>query len=208
MTITSLNNLAGGYDVSGQVDKALPLYEETLRLRRAKLGAEHPQSLISLNNLALTYRDVGEHARAEPLFVQLLELQKKKLGPEHPAVAATLANLGVSLLGQKKYPEAEVNLRASLAVRAKAQPDAWTTSHTKSLLGASLLGQDRYAEAEPLLLDGYRRMSRQAAAIPPQQKVHLAEAAERVVRLYVAWGRKEQAEEWRKQLEGTAGAKP
>jgi serine/threonine protein kinase/tetratricopeptide (TPR) repeat protein len=207
-TITSLNNLAGGYDVAGQLDKALPLYEEALRLRRAKLGPEHPQTLNSLNNLALSYLDAGDNARAEPLFLQLLDLQRKKFGPEHPAVAATLASVGLNLLRQKKFGDAEVHLRPCLAIRIKAQPDVWTTSNTKSLLGASLLGQDRYAEAEPLLLEGYRGMSEHAASIPPQHKVRLAEAAERLVRLYVAWGKPDRADQWRKQLKVSLPGKP
>jgi tetratricopeptide (TPR) repeat protein len=208
LTITSVNNLAGGYDVAGQMDKALPLYEEALRLRRARLGPEHPQTLNSIHNLALAYRDIEDYVRAEPLLVQLLELQTKKLGPDRPEVAATLANLGVCLLRQKKHAEAEVRLRASLTIRIPAQPEAWTTSNVKSLLGASLLGQHRHAEAEPLLLDGYRELVQREAAIPPQHKIRVVEAGERIVRLYVDWGRNDRAEEWRRQLDETkAGAK-
>jgi len=38
-----------------------------------------------------------------------------------------------------------------LAIRAKKEPDAWTTFNTKSLLGGALLGQKKYGAAEPLL---------------------------------------------------------
>jgi hypothetical protein len=53
-----------------------------------------------------------------------------------------------------------------------------------------------------------RRLCRRRSTIPPQQKVRLAEAAERLVQLYVAWGRKDQAETWRRQVDGPAAAKP
>lgn len=63
----------------------------------------------------------------------------------------------------------------------------------KSLLGDALLGQQKFAEAEPLLKDGYEGLTQRAAQIPPQGKVRLTEALERLVRLYEATGRKEEA---------------
>ena len=37
---------------AGQMDKALPLYQESLKLHEAKLGPDHPDTLTSMNNLA------------------------------------------------------------------------------------------------------------------------------------------------------------
>jgi hypothetical protein len=92
-------------------------------------------------------------------------------------------------------------LREILVIRQKKQPDTWTTFYTQSQLGASLLGQKRYAEAEPLLLAGYEGMKQREAKIPAQVKVRLTEALERLVQLYDAWGKPEQAKEWRQKLE-------
>jgi len=44
-------------------------------------------------------------------------------------------------------------------------------------------------------------MKARAKAIPPQGKVRLTEALERLVQLYDAWGKKEEAAKWRKELE-------
>ncbi len=63
-----------------------------------------------------------------------------------------------------------------------------------------LLGQKKYAEAEPLLVQGYEGMKAREAKIPPQSKKRLTEAAERIVQLYDAWGKPDQAAEWRKRL--------
>ena len=52
-TLTSMNNLATGYQAAGKLDLALPLFEETLKLRKAKLGPDHPDTLTSMNNLAV-----------------------------------------------------------------------------------------------------------------------------------------------------------
>ena len=51
-TLSSMNNLAKGYQAAGKLDKALPLYEETLALRKTKLGPDHPDTITSMSNLA------------------------------------------------------------------------------------------------------------------------------------------------------------
>ena len=67
--------------------------------------------------------------------------------------------------------------------------------------GGSLLGQKNYSGAEPLLLAGYEGMKEREAKIPPQGKIRLTEAIQRLVDLYDAWGQKEKADERRKNLE-------
>jgi hypothetical protein len=84
--------------------------------------------------------------------------------------------------------------------RAQKQPDARPTFKTRSLPGGSLLGQRKYAEAEPLLVAGYEGMKAREAKIPAQSRVRLTEALERLVQLYDAWGRKDEADGWRKKL--------
>jgi hypothetical protein len=65
------------------------------------------------------------------------------------------------------------------------------------MLGEALAGQKKYAEAEPLLLAGYKGMKEREATIPePFRKVRLTEALERLVRLYEATGRKDEAAKW------------
>ena len=49
-----------GYRAAGKLDLALPLFEQTLQLRKAKLGLDHPDTLHSMNNLALGYQDAGK----------------------------------------------------------------------------------------------------------------------------------------------------
>ena len=52
----SMNNLAMSYEAAGKNDRALPLYEETLALRKSKLGPDHPDTLQSMNILASSYQ--------------------------------------------------------------------------------------------------------------------------------------------------------
>jgi eukaryotic-like serine/threonine-protein kinase len=106
--------------------------------------------------------------------------------------------LGSIYLEQGRWSDAESVLREALAIREQKQPDAWTTFNTKSQLGASLLGRKSYASAEPLLLAGYEGMKERENTIPPNARARLADALERLVRLYDSWGKKDKADEWRK----------
>ena len=86
-TLTSMNNLAVGYQAAGKLDKALPLFEETLALRKAKLGPDHPDTLTSMNNLASGYQAAGKLDEALPLFEETLapaEGQARPRPPRHP----------------------------------------------------------------------------------------------------------------------------
>ena len=54
-----MNNLADSYQDLGRRAEALKLREETLALRQAKLGPDHPLTLASRNNLAGAYYSAG-----------------------------------------------------------------------------------------------------------------------------------------------------
>src|SRR5262249_36466423 len=90
--------------------------------------------------------------------------------------------------------------RDSLAILDKKEPDAWRTFNTRSLLGGALLGQQKHADAEPLLLQGYEGMKAREAKIPKGDRGRLTEALERLVQLYDAWDKPDQAAEWRKRF--------
>jgi hypothetical protein len=173
---------------------------ETLKLRKAKLGPDHPDTLNSMGNLAKAYLDVKQPDKALPLFEDFVAGLRQRLGADTAQFAGLLAQISLDLLNAGQFPNAEKLLRECLAGRAKQQPQAWTTFNTQSTLGGALLGQKKYAEAEPLLKAGYEGMKARAKTIPPQDKVRLTEAAERLVQLYEATGNAAETERWRKEL--------
>ena len=90
--------------------------------------------------------------------------------------------------------------RECLAIRVQKEPGLWTTANTRSLLGETLLGQQKYAEAERLLLGGYQDLKGREGSIPAAvRQARLSEALGRLVRLYDAWGKKDEAAKWRKE---------
>src|SRR5207302_8831601 len=167
---------------------------------KAKLGSNDPRTLMTTKYLASAQESAGRWERAELLWRELLAAQRRRLPADDPALAGTLATLGLNLLRQQKPADAEPLLSECLAIRAKMEPDAWTTFNTNSMLGGALLGQKKYADAEPLLRSGYEGLKEREAKIPPQGKVRLTEAIQRLIDLYTAWDKPDQAAEWRKKL--------
>jgi serine/threonine protein kinase/tetratricopeptide (TPR) repeat protein len=198
-TIYTALNLAVNYRAANQLNEAIALSEEWLSRSRQKLGSDHEYTLYGLSQLADTYVEANEFDRAVPLYRELLDVQSRKLPADHSVRANTLATLGECLLGAGKATDAEPVLRECLAIRERKELDAWTTFHAKSMLGRTLAAQKKYADAEPLLLQGYKGMKEKA--IGARARSRLTEALERLVQLYDAWGKKDEAAKWRKELE-------
>ena len=74
----SMNNLANTYRYLGRHAEALKLHQETLALRKAKLGPDHPDTLVSMNNLAASYYYLGRHAEALKLHEETLALHESQ----------------------------------------------------------------------------------------------------------------------------------
>jgi hypothetical protein len=166
-----------------------------------KLDPDHPNTILARNLLASAYESLGRWTDVEALWRDNLDRRRRKVKPDSPLLAGDLAALGLNLLKQSKGADAEPLLRECLAIREKVQPDAWNTFSAKSMLGAALLGQKKYAEAEPLLIAGYQGMKQREASIPPRAKVYLTTALERLVQLYEAADKPDEAANWRKELE-------
>jgi serine/threonine protein kinase len=195
LTLTCRNNLAVAYSAAGRSAEAIPLLEQALHAN-GKSPKLRSVGVLLLNN----YGRAGRHAEAARLVPEILADARKTFPKDSPQLAGTLAMSGSTLVQVKAYAEAEPLLRECLLFREKTEPDAWSTFNAKSLLGGALLGQKKYADAEPLIVAAYEGMRAREAKIPPLAKSRLPEAAERAVKLYDAWGKKEQAAEWRAKL--------
>ncbi|MDE5114961.1 MAG: tetratricopeptide repeat protein, partial [Trichodesmium sp. St15_bin1_1] len=90
---TELNDKAFELYKQGKYDQAVPLLEQSLKIRQQVLGAEHLSVAESLNNLANLYNAQRRYREAEPLYREALEMRKNLLGAEHPDIATSLNNL-------------------------------------------------------------------------------------------------------------------
>ncbi len=189
------DHLAAAYEEAGRIEEALRQREESLRGRRKLAAGSIDRSVAeALREVARLFDRMQDYARAEPLWREALLFFK-----DNEFVLDDLQeSLGRCLLHTGKPADAEPILRQCLAIREKTQPDNWTTFDTKALLGAALLGQKKYPDAEPLLLAGYEGMKQREKTMPTGDKDRLPEAADRLVHLYDATGKKDEAAKWRK----------
>jgi serine/threonine protein kinase/tetratricopeptide (TPR) repeat protein len=216
-TLRCMHALAVVYQDTGKLDLAQPLFEELLKLTKAKLGPDHPDTRRSMEDLDFL-RNLGT---AEERY----RVNSAKLGPDHIDTLLARRDLAQLYLATNRLDQAERMLvelidqmktranddpirvftirllRKCLTKRERTVPDFWLTFRSKSLLGGALLGQKKYTDAEPLLLAGYEGMKKQEAKLPPEAKAGLTEAVERLVQLYEATEKKDQAAKWRKELE-------
>jgi hypothetical protein len=209
-TLRTMSLFAEALQRSGREKEALPVQEEVLKLIKAKYGADHHDTLDYVGRLAHSYFLAKQPDKAIPLYEEYLRgldrYQSAWAAKEKAWAAKEKAGAGFAFLTFGTFAKAEKALRESLSLREKTEPDLWSTFQTRSLLGGALLGQRRYAEAEPLLLSGYGGMQQRQVKIPAESRKELVEALDRLVQLYDAWGKKDQAKQWLKQLEQARAA--
>src|SRR5262249_18402489 len=168
---------------------------------RAKLGEDHASTLRLQRELAQTHEKAGHYRDAEPLYRKTVEAAGRQEPRNGRFYSQSLAVLGRCLVRQGKHAEAIPTLRECLEIKEKTQSGDWTTAEAHSLLGEALVGQREFLAAEPLLLNAHKALTERRDKIRPLDRdVILRDAAERLVRLYEAWGKPDKAEEWRKRL--------
>jgi tetratricopeptide (TPR) repeat protein/tRNA A-37 threonylcarbamoyl transferase component Bud32 len=194
--LAALGNLAGSYTGVGRTADAFPLQERILERRRADKPPGHPDLLLALVNLAETHVGLGQDDKAEPLLREALAHRRPK-GPK-PVFEMRAVWLFAGLLTrQEKYADAEPLFRDYIRVVGSFNPNDPDVAAANSLLGGCLTARGAYPEAEPLLAKGYEGLKRSEAAAPPRGKSRGAAAADRLVRLYDAWGKPAEAAKWR-----------
>jgi serine/threonine protein kinase/tetratricopeptide (TPR) repeat protein len=200
-TLINIYTLGCAYRDSGRPAEALPLLEESVRLHTAKMGHDHYITLIMAASLAVLYRDTDRLDEAAALFQETLRIHTAKQAADHPNRLALMNQLGTCLLKMKRYEEADALLQDCLALRTRKNAQEWWVGRTKSQLGQTLTSLKRYAEAEALLLEGYQELSARKDKMPARFHRYLADAARALADLYEAWGKNDEADRWRKQLE-------
>jgi serine/threonine protein kinase/tetratricopeptide (TPR) repeat protein len=196
----ALTDLGNVLMTEGRLAETEDVYREALAQLRRFYGNEHVETAIGAGNLGEVLARQGRFSEAEPLFREALAIQKKSLGNDHIRVCEWLEDLAGTLQGRGELTESEALLRESLAIREKRQPEIWETFDCRSMLGGNLLAQRRYGEAEPLLVSGYEGIKQREQRIPFHRRESLGKALARLVQLYEATDRPDQAAQWKQKL--------
>ena len=193
----SLNNVAGCLESLSRWAEALPKSEAALEMQQRLFPDDHPGVAASLNNVALCLRSLGRSAEALSKFEAALEMHSRLFQGNHPGVALSLNNVAASLESLGRSEEALPKYEAALEMFRRVLPPGHPhTLYPQIGLAKTLVSLGRHADAEPFLLDGYERM-KDHPTIPAMRR---QEALKRIVNLYEAWNKPDQAAEWRAKL--------
>jgi non-specific serine/threonine protein kinase/serine/threonine-protein kinase len=185
------------YQAQGRLVEAERLYKEATDGWTRTLGRGYYGRLSGMIPLIELYVDEGRLETAGEWFTEA-QLVADGLDDEGLYVADTETALARLRVLQGKWNDAEPLARRALAIRLDRHPDLWYRYDALSLLGAALAGQGKHAEAEPLLVEAYEGLKERQERIPfLWRKKRPAEAAWRLVELYDAWSKKDQADQWR-----------
>jgi serine/threonine protein kinase/tetratricopeptide (TPR) repeat protein len=151
-TLSSMHNLAFGYQNAMQFGMAIQLYEQTITLRKAVLAPDHLHTCFSLNNLAACYDSVGQTIKALPLWEQSLELMTKNLGANDPKTIISMNNLAFGYRNVRQLDKAvtiwEKTLELTKANLGSDHPTAIITMNNMAMIYQELGNIDK---ALPLL---------------------------------------------------------
>jgi hypothetical protein len=165
-TLMVKHDLATAYSNAKQFGKALPLFEETLALRKKLYGADDPSTQKTVNNLARAYqeafwqgnkKDATLLKKAVPLFEAALAARKKQPGPYNLDTLESMNNLATAYLDlappgeNPRFNEALQLLEETLRLcKDNLPPDHPHTVKTMTNLAYAYQDANRLDEAIPM----------------------------------------------------------
>ncbi|MCP3920394.1 MAG: serine/threonine protein kinase [bacterium] len=196
-TLTAMSALGNCLMSQGRLDEAEPLLRDSLNLRGRVLGEESPTVLQGRADLALLLHRQGERTEAEKLFRDTLDLQRQKSGADDPGTLTTAHNLALLLIAKQGLDEAEQLLRSTIERRRRVLGEAHPyTLKSMTLLGRLLTDEKRFPEAEVQLQRTYTKTESVLGDGGQAARAVL----DRLIDLYEAWERPEEAARWREKM--------
>jgi serine/threonine protein kinase len=159
-TLTSMYHLAQAYGAAGKRELALPLYQETFKLRTSKLGPDHPDTLASMHSLALGLQNEGKLSEALSLFEKTLELRNARLGIDHSDTLLTMNDLAVCFKDAGKLERALSLLTETVRLKTSSfgRDDVSTLTSMGSLAEAYRVS-GQLDKALPLYIETLQRQT-------------------------------------------------
>jgi serine/threonine protein kinase/tetratricopeptide (TPR) repeat protein len=189
-----LNNLAVVLRDEGRYDEAESLVGQAIAIETRNRGADHWYVAYYQSTLGLVQHARGDYEAAEATFRKALETYKKAFPDDNAYSAVPMLGLGLVLTDRGKPEKAEPLLRRCLAIFQKGMPAGhWQTALTENALGYCLGSMKRFDEAEPLLLKSFAVIRAKRG----EQSRATKDCADRIVKLYDAWKKPDQAAEYR-----------
>ena len=112
-TLFAENNLAVLLHIRGRLREAEPLFRETMKLRREKLPADHPnlaEAPLPAKLGRTTPWDDHRPREAEAFLEEAISIYRKAFPAGHPSTALAEVRFGICLADLGHYEEAEPRL--------------------------------------------------------------------------------------------------
>jgi tetratricopeptide (TPR) repeat protein/predicted Ser/Thr protein kinase len=202
-TLIAISQLGVILRLRNELDEARPYLEDAVQLSDKLYGREDPRTLSRLSSLAGLLNFQGRYAEAEVIMREVVDGTRAAYGEENPQTLMMMNNLGLLLIQVGKLDEAEELLMTNVELADRAAPPGhWFREAVRVSYGECLLAQQRFERAESVLLGCYQRLSESMGA----EHFRTRGAVDDLVKLYEAWGKPDQAAEWRAKLPATQPA--
>ena len=162
LQVRMMTRIGTVYTNLGLLSRAQGLLEKATEVARARLGPDHPDTLLAADQLGIVYEQSGLYAKAESLVRDTLERKRRAFGPEDDRTLWVQNNLGLLYFFEGKLVDAERLLVQGLAIRRRQTgPEGPAALQAANNLSEVYLRADRLQQAEELLtatLEGKRRV--------------------------------------------------
>ncbi|MGH3889873.1 MAG: FxSxx-COOH system tetratricopeptide repeat protein [Pseudonocardiaceae bacterium] len=158
-----LDHAASYLRIRGEPGPARSLLEHALNLRRSRLGADHPDTLVSTNNLAVNMCELGQYEQARQLGEDTLTHSRRVLGDRHPDTLFFATNLATCLRELGRHEQARQLDEDTLTRRRQVLGD----DHPHTLESATNLALDLRAlghEEQPSQLEEWVRSRHESSS--------------------------------------------
>jgi hypothetical protein len=105
---------------AGQLEKAVLLGQQAMKIREEELGPRHPQVAGSLMNLGKMYQGLTQYDQAEAAFKRALQIVESAQGPKHPDTATALMMLANLYKKRGALDKAEPLIKRATMIRETA----------------------------------------------------------------------------------------
>ena len=126
------------YQAAGRLNEALPPPGETLKLRKATLGTDHPSALNSVNSLAEAFLDAKRSTEAATTLRECVSLRERNsptTGGELGDLRAQPASALHAVAGQRRFAEADRS--SSRGMKASVTATKMAAKYQKHLTRAA-----------------------------------------------------------------------
>jgi len=153
---------------TGQIGPAMAATRSLLRLRRERLGPEHPDALLELGALGALTGQSGRSAQGGEMLEEAWQGLRSTVGGRNIRVAIVAEHVGLHYLRMGEYEKADGAFVQAHRIRSELAPGS--QGGVAAQLGELRLGMGQVDRAVPLLKEAYELIRGQLGPADPRTR--------------------------------------